>query len=66
MFLKNAWYVAAWDHEVGRELKPVKILGEEIVLYRKSDGTPAALEDACPHRIVSPACRRMAMPARWS
>ena len=50
MFLRNAWYVAAWDHEVGRELKPVKILGEEIVLYRKGDGTPAALEDACPHR----------------
>ena len=50
MFLRNCWYVAAWDHEVGRELKPVKILGEEIVLYRKSDGTAAALEDACPHR----------------
>ena len=50
MFLRNAWYVAAWDREVGHELKPVKILGEEIVLYRKTDGAVAALEDACPHR----------------
>ena len=50
MFLRNAWYVAAWDHEVRRDLKPVTILGEQIVLYRKADGSPAALEDACPHR----------------
>ncbi len=50
MFIKNAWYVAAWDHEVGRALTPTTILGEEIVLYRKSDGTPVALENACPHR----------------
>ena len=21
MFVRNAWYVAAWDHEVGRELQ---------------------------------------------
>lgn len=50
MFLRNAWYVAAWDHEVTRALKPTTILGENVVLYRKADGTPAALEDACPHR----------------
>ena len=50
MFLRNCWYVAAWDHEVGRDLKPFRILGEDIVLYRKTDGAAAALEDACPHR----------------
>lgn len=50
MFLRNSWYVAAWDHEVGNGLHPVRMLGEEIVLFRKSDGTVAALEDACPHR----------------
>jgi vanillate O-demethylase monooxygenase subunit len=42
--------VAAWDHEVGDGPKAVKILSEEIVLYRKTDGVVAALEDACPHR----------------
>ncbi len=50
MFLRNCWYVAAWDHEVGSGLHPVKMLGEEIVLYRKTNGEVAALEDACPHR----------------
>jgi vanillate O-demethylase monooxygenase subunit len=50
MFLRNAWYVAAWDHEIGRRLTPVRILGEEIVLFRTAAGRVAALEDACPHR----------------
>jgi phenylpropionate dioxygenase-like ring-hydroxylating dioxygenase large terminal subunit len=50
MFLKNAWYVAANDHEVGRHLHATRILGEDIVLYRTLDGRISALEDACPHR----------------
>ena len=49
-YLKNTWYVAALEAEVGSGLVPVKVLGEPVVLYRKSDGTLAALEDACPHR----------------
>lgn len=50
MFLRNAWYVAAWDHEIGQGLVPIKVLGEEVVLYRKTSGEVVALEDACPHR----------------
>ncbi|MGB3289439.1 MAG: aromatic ring-hydroxylating dioxygenase subunit alpha [Burkholderiaceae bacterium] len=50
MFLKNAWYVAANDHEIGRSLHSTRILGEDVVLYRRLDGGVAALEDACPHR----------------
>jgi vanillate O-demethylase monooxygenase subunit len=50
MFLKNSWYVAAWDHEITRSLQQVEMLGEKIVLYRKENGEPVALEDACPHR----------------
>lgn len=50
MFLKNAWYVAAWDHEITRALTPVRMLDQALVLYRSSDGSVAALEDACPHR----------------
>lgn len=49
-FLKNAWYVVALSPDVEHSLKPVTVLGETIVLYRKNDGTPVALEDACPHR----------------
>ncbi|MEO0702648.1 MAG: aromatic ring-hydroxylating dioxygenase subunit alpha [Pseudomonadota bacterium] len=50
MFLRNAWYVAAWSADIGHSLKAETILGHEIVFYRKADGTPVALEDACPHR----------------
>lgn len=50
MFLKNAWYVAAWDREVTRELQRVTILAEHLVLYRTQAGQPVALEDACIHR----------------
>ncbi|MEA3094357.1 MAG: hypothetical protein QOJ04_5699, partial [Caballeronia sp.] len=50
MFLRNAWYVAAWSSEIGDGLYPVMLLGEPVVLYRKPDGAVTALEDACPHR----------------
>ena len=52
MYLRNCWYVAGWSEDYGRILKPEKYLGENIVIYRKQDGTPAALENACPHRKV--------------
>jgi vanillate O-demethylase monooxygenase subunit len=50
MFLRNYWYVAGYDHEVGREPIRRVILGEPIVLYRLQDGTAIALEDRCAHR----------------
>jgi len=52
MFVKNYWYVAAWDDEIGRSLLPRTILGTPVVLYRREDGTPVALNDACPHRYL--------------
>jgi vanillate O-demethylase monooxygenase subunit len=51
-YLKNTWYVAAWSHEVTDRLFPRRILGEEIVIYRRRNGSPAALEDECPHRFA--------------
>ena len=50
MFLRNAWYVAAWDHEVGRALFPRTICGQNLVLFRTEDGAVAAFEDRCCHR----------------
>ena len=50
MFVKNAWYVAAWSKDVGRELLGRILLGEYVVLYRREDGAPVALENRCPHR----------------
>lgn len=50
MFIRNAWYVGAWDHEVSRSLLRRVILDQPIVFFRREDGVPAALEDRCCHR----------------
>lgn len=50
MFLKNAWYVAAWAEEVTHDLQQIIVLGEKICVFRADDGTCVGLEDACPHR----------------
>ena len=48
--VRNAWYVAAFSHEVGRQLLERWFLGEPVVLYRCEDGRPVALSGRCPHR----------------
>ncbi len=50
MYLRNAWYVAAWSSDIARKLTKRTLLEENIVLYRTEDGRVAALEDACCHR----------------
>lgn len=50
MYVRNAWYVAAWDHEIGRDMLRRIILNEPVLLYRREDGKPVALEDRCCHR----------------
>jgi phenylpropionate dioxygenase-like ring-hydroxylating dioxygenase large terminal subunit len=52
MFLRNAWYVAAWEREIGEEPYATTILGERVAIYRGASGKYAALADACPHRKV--------------
>jgi len=49
-FIRNTWYVCARSEDIGPSLTPRTVLGDRIVLFRRSDGTVAALEDACPHR----------------
>ncbi|WP_286794016.1 aromatic ring-hydroxylating oxygenase subunit alpha [Microbacterium sp. UBA3394] len=52
-FPRNAWYVAAWDHEVGRKgILSRTIAGRPLALYRTEDGRPVALADACWHRLA--------------
>jgi phenylpropionate dioxygenase-like ring-hydroxylating dioxygenase large terminal subunit len=51
-FPLNAWYAAAYDVEIGRSLLSRTICNQKLVLYRQTDGTVAALEDACWHRLL--------------
>jgi phenylpropionate dioxygenase-like ring-hydroxylating dioxygenase large terminal subunit len=50
MYLRNVWYVAAEAADVTRDLRRIRVLGEDICIYRTERGDPVALEDACPHR----------------
>jgi phenylpropionate dioxygenase-like ring-hydroxylating dioxygenase large terminal subunit len=51
-FPRNAWYAAAYDVELGRKLFPRTVCNQKIVMFRKLDGSVAALEDACWHRLM--------------
>ena len=50
MFVRNAWYVAAWADEIGEAPLARRILNEPVVLYRDWQGRAAALLDMCCHR----------------
>ncbi len=51
-FVRNCWYVAATAAELGRSLLGRVFLDDPVVLFRKADGTPVALEDRCGHRFI--------------
>lgn len=46
----NIWWVAAFSDEVSRDLLGRWLLETPVLLYRKEDGTIAAIENRCPHR----------------
>ncbi len=46
----NCWWVAAFSNEVSREMLGRWLLDTPVLLYRREDGTPVALENRCPHR----------------
>jgi phenylpropionate dioxygenase-like ring-hydroxylating dioxygenase large terminal subunit len=51
-WIRNRWYVAAWDSEVDRTPFARTICGEPVMLYRKLDRSVVAMRDACPHRLL--------------
>src|SRR5271170_6886426 len=51
MFIRNCWYVAAWNHEVSADaLLARTLLGTPVVMWRSAAGEVVALEDRCCHR----------------
>lgn len=51
-WLKDAWYVAAWDSEVDSAPLARTICGVPMAFYRKLDRGVVAMRDACPHRLL--------------
>src|SRR4051812_2537801 len=49
---RNCWYAAAYDVELKRELLGRRIGDHSLVMYRREDGQPVALENACWHRLM--------------
>jgi phenylpropionate dioxygenase-like ring-hydroxylating dioxygenase large terminal subunit len=50
MFIRNAWYVAAWADEIGEAPLARRICNEPVVLYRDAENRVSALLDMCCHR----------------
>lgn len=56
----NCWWVAAFSDEVTQALLGRWICDTPVLLYRREDGTPVAIENRCPHRSapLHLGCRR--------
>jgi len=52
VFIRNAWYTAAWAEELGDAPLMRRILNEPIVLFKDKSGRVGALQDACCHRAA--------------
>ena len=50
MIVENAWYLAAWAHEVSTKPLARRICNKPVVLFRTLDGQASALIDSCSHR----------------
>lgn len=48
--LRSYWQPAALAQELGADPLPVRLLGEDFVLFRDERGQPAMLDLHCPHR----------------
>ncbi|WP_035989832.1 aromatic ring-hydroxylating dioxygenase subunit alpha [Leptolyngbya sp. KIOST-1] len=51
--LKNFWYAVEFSAAVTSAPCPVRLMGEDYVLYRGSDGQVVAMRDRCIHRGAS-------------
>jgi phenylpropionate dioxygenase-like ring-hydroxylating dioxygenase large terminal subunit len=48
--LRSCWHPVGWTHEFGDQPRRVKLLGEPLVVWRDSHGSPHVLRDLCIHR----------------
>lgn len=53
MFIQNAWYAGAWDHELTADgMLARKILGKSLLFFRSLNGGVTVLRDRCSHRFA--------------
>ncbi len=48
--LRRYWWPIGFSEQLGKKPVPVRLLGEEFVLFRSGGGVAALVDRACPHR----------------
>ncbi len=48
--LRSFWHPVSWATDLGSEPQATTLLGERLVLWRDSSGTPRCFADLCAHR----------------
>jgi phenylpropionate dioxygenase-like ring-hydroxylating dioxygenase large terminal subunit len=64
--LREYWYPIIESKRVTSGPVPVRVLGEDLVLFRGKQGTVAALADRCPHRGARLSLGRVLFPGTLS
>ncbi|WP_437922887.1 aromatic ring-hydroxylating dioxygenase subunit alpha [Sorangium sp. So ce291] len=60
MFLRQYWYVACASSQLGAAPRAVRVLDQDIVVFREGGGRPRGLADRCCHRGVRLSLGRVA------
>ncbi len=54
--MRRYWIPAAFSHQIAKPQSPpirVRLLGEDLVLFRDTAGRIGLLDERCPHRTAS-------------
>src|SRR3990167_491621 len=51
--LRRYWWPAGFSDRIGNKPMPVRMLGEDLILFRDGAGRVGLLARACPHRRAS-------------
>ncbi len=51
-FVRNSWYCVGWSDSLTDKPAGIRVLDQELVLFRNSEGELAALSGVCPHRFA--------------
>lgn len=52
MFVRNVWYVAAFEAEFDQPFIARRLLNIPVLMFRTSTKQLSAMDDACPHRLM--------------
>ncbi len=57
--LRRYWWPVWFTEQLKDKPVPVRLMGDELILFRTQDGSPALLDRVCPHRGASLALGRV-------